>query len=89
VPSEPPQEQQQVAADTEEELDFNAVQRGDAEMENRMNRLVRACAEPGDRNPILSIHDQVTLADRILFGSDADNDNCYVVRRVRVVMVTC
>ena len=41
------------------ELDFNAVQRGDAEMENRMNRVIRACVELGDRNPIISIHDQV------------------------------
>ncbi len=40
------------------ELDFNAVQRGDAEMEQKMNRLVRACVEMGDNNPILSIHDQ-------------------------------
>eukprot|EP00511_Aplanochytrium_stocchinoi_P003194 CAMPEP_0204837506 /NCGR_PEP_ID=MMETSP1346-20131115/28132_1 /ASSEMBLY_ACC=CAM_ASM_000771 /TAXON_ID=215587 /ORGANISM="Aplanochytrium stocchinoi, Strain GSBS06" /LENGTH=77 /DNA_ID=CAMNT_0051972993 /DNA_START=24 /DNA_END=254 /DNA_ORIENTATION=- len=24
-------------------LDFNAVQRGDAEMENKMNRVIRAC----------------------------------------------
>jgi phosphoribosylformylglycinamidine synthase len=39
-------------------LDFNAVQRGDAEMENRMNRVVRACIELGPRNPIVSIHDQ-------------------------------
>lgn len=39
-------------------LDFNAVQRGDAEMENRMNRLVRACVELGAHNPIVSIHDQ-------------------------------
>jgi phosphoribosylformylglycinamidine (FGAM) synthase-like enzyme len=53
-PSEPLQGEQEDA-----DLDFNAVQRGDAEMENRMNRLVRACAELGDRNPILSIHDQV------------------------------
>lgn len=44
------------------ELDFNAVQRGDAEMENRMNRLVRACVEMGPLNPIVSIHDQVTLS---------------------------
>ena len=29
-----------------------------SEMENRMNRLVRACIEMGDRNPIVSIHDQ-------------------------------
>mmetsp|Transcript_43391 Transcript_43391/g.117625 ORF Transcript_43391/g.117625 Transcript_43391/m.117625 type:complete len:1236 (-) Transcript_43391:1146-4853(-) len=39
-------------------LDFNAVQRGDAEMENRMNRVVRACIEMGAANPIISIHDQ-------------------------------
>ena len=39
-------------------LDFDAVQRGDAEMENKMNRVIRACVELGDKNPILSIHDQ-------------------------------
>uniref|UniRef100_A0A7S4EUI8 phosphoribosylformylglycinamidine synthase n=1 Tax=Chrysotila carterae TaxID=13221 RepID=A0A7S4EUI8_CHRCT len=39
-------------------LDFDAVQRGDAEMENKMNRVIRACVELGDRNPIVSIHDQ-------------------------------
>ena len=38
-------------------LDFNAVQRGDAEMENRMNRVIRACINMA-RNPIISIHDQ-------------------------------
>ncbi len=41
-----------------EELDFNAVQRGDAEMEQKMNRVIRACIELGDENPIISIHDQ-------------------------------
>jgi phosphoribosylformylglycinamidine synthase len=41
-----------------EELDFNAVQRGDAEMEQKMNRVIRACIEMGDRNPIISVHDQ-------------------------------
>lgn len=40
------------------ELDFNAVQRGDAEMEQKMNRVIRACVERGERNPIVSIHDQ-------------------------------
>ena len=40
------------------ELDFNAVQRGDAEMEQKLNRVIRACAELGERNPIVSIHDQ-------------------------------
>lgn len=39
-------------------LDFNAVQRGDAQMCNRMNRVIRACLEQGDHNPIVSIHDQ-------------------------------
>ena len=40
------------------ELDFNAVQRGDAEMEQKANRVIRACVELGERNPIVSIHDQ-------------------------------
>ncbi len=40
------------------ELDFNAVQRGDAEMEQKMNRVIRACIEMGENNPIVSIHDQ-------------------------------
>lgn len=44
--------------ENEEELDFNAVQRGDAEMEQKMNRVIRACIEMGDKNPIISIHDQ-------------------------------
>jgi len=41
-----------------EELDFNAVQRGDAEMEQKLNRVIRACVEMAERNPIVSIHDQ-------------------------------
>jgi phosphoribosylformylglycinamidine synthase len=41
-----------------EELDFNAVQRGDAEMEQKVNRVIRACVEMGKENPIISIHDQ-------------------------------
>lgn len=38
------------------------MQRGDAEMENRLNRLMRACIELGDANPIISLHDQVSIA---------------------------
>ena len=41
-----------------EALDFNAVQRGDAEMEQKVNRVIRACVELGENNPIVSIHDQ-------------------------------
>jgi phosphoribosylformylglycinamidine synthase len=40
------------------DLDFNAVQRGDAEMEQKMNRVIRACNEMGDRTLIDVIHDQ-------------------------------
>ncbi len=40
------------------ELDFNAVQRGNAEMENKLNRVIRSCAEMGDNNPLLAVHDQ-------------------------------
>lgn len=47
-----------VAGDNASELDFNAVQRGDAEMQQKVNRVVRACCELGPDNPILSIHDQ-------------------------------
>ncbi len=40
------------------ELDFDAVQRGDAEMEQKMNRVIRACCEMGAKSPIAVIHDQ-------------------------------
>ncbi|XP_025074546.1 phosphoribosylformylglycinamidine synthase [Pogonomyrmex barbatus] len=48
----------EVQGDNSMELDFGAVQRGDPEMEQKLNRVVRACAEMGGSNPILSIHDQ-------------------------------
>ena len=48
----------QVQGDNESELDFGAVQRGDAEMEQKLNRAIRACIEMGSSNPICSIHDQ-------------------------------
>ncbi|XP_076826117.1 phosphoribosylformylglycinamidine synthase-like [Clavelina lepadiformis] len=38
--------------------DFNAVQRGDAEMQQKLNRVIRACTELGEDNCILSVHDQ-------------------------------
>ena len=47
-----------IQGENRQELDFNAVQRGNAEMEQKLNRVVRACAEMGDDNPVLSIHDQ-------------------------------
>jgi len=47
-----------VQGDNKADLDFDAVQRGDAEMEQKLNRVIRSCLELGDRNPICSIHDQ-------------------------------
>eukprot|EP01116_Phalansterium_solitarium_P005525 TRINITY_DN1725_c0_g1_i2.p1 TRINITY_DN1725_c0_g1~~TRINITY_DN1725_c0_g1_i2.p1 ORF type:complete len:1057 (+),score=435.86 TRINITY_DN1725_c0_g1_i2:94-3264(+) len=47
-----------VTGANKENLDFNAVQRGDAEMEQKLNRVIKACVELGPRNPIVSIHDQ-------------------------------
>lgn len=48
----------EVQGDNKSELDFGAVQRGDPEMEQKLNRVIRACTEMGSQNPILSIHDQ-------------------------------
>ncbi|XP_028558155.2 phosphoribosylformylglycinamidine synthase [Podarcis muralis] len=48
----------QVQGDNASELDFGAVQRGDAEMEQKMNRVLRGCVENGEGNPICSLHDQ-------------------------------
>ncbi|XP_076163080.1 phosphoribosylformylglycinamidine synthase [Ptiloglossa arizonensis] len=48
----------EVQGDNKSELDFGAVQRGDPEMEQKLNRVVRACTEMGRKNPVLSIHDQ-------------------------------
>uniref|UniRef100_A0A914VDV4 PurM-like C-terminal domain-containing protein n=1 Tax=Plectus sambesii TaxID=2011161 RepID=A0A914VDV4_9BILA len=45
-------------ANRSDQLDFGAVQRGDAEMEQKVHRLIRSCIETGKDNPILSIHDQ-------------------------------
>lgn len=47
-----------VSGQNDAELDFNAVQRGDAEMAQKLYRVVRACVEMGEDNPIISIHDQ-------------------------------
>ncbi|TSN30209.1 Phosphoribosylformylglycinamidine synthase [Bagarius yarrelli] len=48
----------QVQGDNSSDRDLGAVQRGDAEMEQKMNRALRACLERAVENPICSIHDQ-------------------------------
>jgi phosphoribosylformylglycinamidine synthase len=40
-----------------EDLDFDSVQRGNAEMQRRCQEVIDRCAALGDSNPILSIHD--------------------------------
>ncbi|EFA75406.1 phosphoribosylformylglycinamide synthase [Heterostelium album PN500] len=50
-----------VGGDNKQELDFSAVQRGDAEMGQKLNRIIRACVENemfAGHNPIVSVHDQ-------------------------------
>ena len=41
----------------DEALDFDSVQRGNAEMERRCQEVIDACVALGESNPILSIHD--------------------------------
>src|SRR6185295_10760838 len=40
-----------------ESLDFDSVQRANAELERRCQEVIDACWQLGDANPILSIHD--------------------------------
>jgi len=39
------------------DLDFDSVQRGNAEIQRRAQEVIDRCCALGDRNPILSIHD--------------------------------
>ena len=41
----------------DEALDFNSVQRGNAEMQRRCQGVINACAALGAKNPIYAIHD--------------------------------
>ena len=46
-----------VTGSNDEALDFDSVQRGNAEVERRCQEVIDACVALGDKNPILSIHD--------------------------------
>lgn len=68
-----------VSGQNDAELDFNAVQRGDAEMAQKLYRVIRACVEMGDKNPIISIHDQgaggnCNVVKEIIYPKGADID---------------
>ncbi|MFO7937132.1 MAG: phosphoribosylformylglycinamidine synthase [Kiritimatiellia bacterium] len=41
----------------DESLDFDSVQRGNAEIERRCQEVIDACAAMGEDNPVVSIHD--------------------------------
>jgi len=46
-----------VTGSNDEALDFDSVQRGNAEMERRCQEVIDVCVALADKNPILSIHD--------------------------------
>jgi len=43
---------------TRKEFELSAVQRGDPQMENKLNRVIKSLIDMEDDNPIVSIHDQ-------------------------------
>lgn len=45
------------AGESHEDLDFASVQRGNGEMERRVQEVINACTALGPKNPILTIHD--------------------------------
>jgi len=44
--------------ENEADLDFDAVQRGDPEMERKAYEVIKACVAMGEKNPFISAHDQ-------------------------------
>ncbi|KAK1296136.1 hypothetical protein QJS10_CPB15g01626 [Acorus calamus] len=73
-----------VSGQNDAELDFNAVQRGDAEMAQKLYRVIRACIEMGESNPIMSIHDQgaggnCNVVKEIIYPEGAQIDICAIV----------
>ena len=46
-----------MSGENEASLDFDSVQRGDPELEQRLGRVLRACIDLAEENPIVSAHD--------------------------------
>ncbi|KAL5064790.1 hypothetical protein RYX36_026527 [Vicia faba] len=68
-----------VSGENDAGVGFNALQHGDAEMSQKLYRLVRACIELGDKNPIVIIHDQgaggnCNVVKEIIYPKDAEID---------------
>lgn len=81
-----------VSGQNDADLDFNAVQRGDAEMAQKLYRVVRACVEMGESNPIISIHDQgaggnCNVVKEIIYPKGAEIDIRAVVVGDRTMTV--
>lgn len=58
-------------------FELAAVQRGDPQMENKLNRVIKALVDLGDKNPIVSIHDQgagglANVVKEIVFPNGAE-----------------
>lgn len=53
--SESPRQEEEAA---EPNIDFEGVQRGDAEMGNKLCRVINTCVTMGQKNPILHIFNQ-------------------------------
>ncbi|WP_419174702.1 phosphoribosylformylglycinamidine synthase [Desulfosediminicola sp.] len=71
--------------ENESELDFDAVQRGDAEMEQKMSRVIRACNEMGDKTLIDVMHDQGAGGPANVMKELVENSGGRVeIRNVRV-----
>jgi len=71
--------------ENESSLDFNAVQRGDAEMEQKMNRVIRACNEMGERTLVDVIHDQGAGGPANVLKELVENSGGWVeVRNIKV-----
>jgi phosphoribosylformylglycinamidine synthase len=67
------------------DLDFDAVQRGDAEMEQKMNRVIRACNEMGDHTLIDVIHDQGAGGPANVLKELVEDSGGWVdIRKIRV-----
>jgi hypothetical protein len=66
------------------------VQRGDAEMSQKLWRVVRSCVELGARNPLVQIHDQgaggnCNVVKEIIYPLGGEID----VRAVKVRVALC
>ncbi|PNH02126.1 putative phosphoribosylformylglycinamidine synthase, chloroplastic/mitochondrial [Tetrabaena socialis] len=62
------------------ELDFNAVQRGDAEYSQKLWRVVRSCVELGDKNPIVQVRQRGVAA--VSIHDQGAGGNCNVVKEI-------